>query len=438
MKLDFPVALVQYTGSNFATRHSIMKKTTEKLFLYLIPLLFTFPLFKENVSSFFFVLLATNTVAYNIITKNYKSINWKRVLLLSIPLWIIIIASSLKTTLITDLKDVNHALFFLLVPLVFGLIPNNYFSRQKIELYISILKNACFMICIVYLAAFFYYHPASEFFEVAYNVSAFRNFVYSEIGFFNMHPTYFSAIMLFCISFSAEKVIRERKLYELFYIVFFTIMTLLLLVKINILSLIILFPVIILFRSGMTVKMKLIAIPAIIAFMAAIVWFGPGLKNRFSELYESIDRPPVGLAHDSTNIRVAILKCSLEIAKENYMFGIGFEQLPYALHNCFVSHYDSEFYKTHKYLTHNYYAYLFLSSGIFALLAFLFYLFKIWEILRKIHFFPLYVTVANVLLICFTEDYFYRQFGLLYFNLILMTFLKYYEFQKATPTKIAD
>ncbi len=400
--------------------------------------MFTFPLFKENVSSFFFILLAANTVVYSIITKNYKSLNWKRVLFLSIPLWIIIIASSIKGTLITDLKDVNHALFFLLVPLVFGLIPTNYFSKQKIELYISILKNVCLVIGIGYLFAFFYYHSASDFFNVTYNVSAFRNFVYFEIGFFKIHPTYFSAIMLFCIAFSAEKVIRERKYYELFYIIFFTIMTFLLLVKINILSLVILFPLIVFFRSGMTTKRKFIAMPTIIAFMAAIIWFGPGLKNRFIEFYDSVNNPPVGLAHDSTNIRVAILKCSLEIAKDNYMFGIGFEQLPFALHNCFESHYDSEFYKTHKYLTHNYFAYIFLSSGIFALLVFLFYVYKVAEILRRINFFPLYVTAANVFLICLTEDYFYRQFGLLYFNLILMTFLKHYEFKTTTPTKIAE
>ncbi len=407
-----------------------MKKTIEKLFLYLIPLLFTFPFFKENVSSFFFILLAANTLAYSIITKNYKSFNWKRVLYLSIPLWIIITASSIKGTLITDLKDVNHALFFLLVPLVFGLIPNNYFSRQKIELYVSILKNVCLIMGVGYLIAFFYYHSASDFFDVTYNVSAFRNFVYFEIGFFKIHPTYFSAIMLFCISFSAEKVIRERKLYELFYIVFFTVMTFLLLVKINILSLIILFPVIIFFRSGMNLKGKLIAFPTIVALMAAIIWFGPGLKNRFIEVYDSINNPPVGLAHDSTNIRVAILTCSLEIAKENYWFGIGFEQLPYALHDCFESRYDSEFYKSNMYLTHNYFAYIFLSSGIFALLIFLFYVYKVAELLRTINLFPVYVMAANVLLICFTEDYFYRQFGLLYFNLILMTFIKYHEFQE--------
>ena len=170
--------------------------------------------------------------------------------------------------------------------------------------------------------------------------------------------------------------------------------------------------------------------------MVGFIWFAPGVKNRFIEFYDSANRPPVGLAHDSTNIRVSILNCSVAIAKENYLWGVGFENLPEALHACFEANYDSAFYKDHYYLTHNYFTYIFLSTGIFGLLALLYYVFTVVVILRKINIFALYVMAINVCIICFTEDYFYRQFGLFYFSLILFSFIKFKAHSDAVKENI--
>ena len=408
-----------------------MKSINEKLFLFLIPLLFTFPLFKENVSSFFFILLAANTVVYSIITKNYKNFNYKQAAILSIPFWIISISCLLRGTFFDNLKDINHALFFLLFPIVFGLIPSLYFSKERIALYISILKNACLIICFGYILSYFVNHSLEEFRQVEYNISSFRDYVYSEIGFFKIHPTYFTAITTFCIAYSLEKVLKEKKWYEIAYILVFMLLTFLLLAKINIIFMFILIPITILFRSNISKSGKIISFSVAMTVFAGLVFFVPGINKRFTELYESVNRPPVGAAHDSTNIRVAILKCSTEIAQEHYLFGVDFVKLPGVLHECFASNYDSAFYVDHYYLTHNYFAYIFLSTGILGLLLLLFYTYNVMIILRKINLFIVYVMAVNVFLICFTEDYFYRQFGLFYFSLILFSFMKFREYSDA-------
>ncbi len=413
-----------------------MKNITEKLFRILIPLLFTFPLFKENVSSFFFILLAANTVCYSITTKNYKDFNFKRALLLSIPFWIIVVSSVLRGSLIDNFKDINHAFFFLLFPLIFGLIPTVYFTNKRILLYVSILKNACIIVCFGFIITYFFYHSFEEFFQVTYNVSSFRNFVYFEIPFFKIHPTYFTAIMIFCIANSFENVIKDKKWHEFAYIAVFIILTFLLLVKINMLFIIIFVPAMIFFRSNLASKIKVLATVVVSGIMALFIALAPGIKNRFLEFYDSIGKPPVGLAHDSTNIRVAILNCSTEIAKEHYLFGVDFVNLPSVLHSCFEANYDSEFYKDHYYLTHNYFAYIFLSTGILGLLLLLFYTYNVIVILRKINLFIVYVMAVNVFLICFTEDYFYRQFGLFYFCLILFSFMKHREYLDSEEKRI--
>ncbi|HLA55642.1 MAG TPA: hypothetical protein VK623_06060, partial [Flavobacterium sp.] len=253
-----------------------MKKAAEKGFLYLIPLLFTFPLFKESISSFFFILLSANAILYSILSKNYKTANWKRALLLGIPFWIIAFTGLLRGSLPLYERHLNHALFFLLFPIIFELVPKKHFTREKLGLYFSILKNACLVVCLGYIAAFFYYHSPAEFFQSSYNVSAFRNFVYLEIGFFKMHPTYFSAILFFCIALCFDRVLRQKKFYELVYIAVFTLLTFLLLVRINTVFIVLMIPGMILFRSGLRKRTKTLSIAFFSLVLIGFIAFTPG------------------------------------------------------------------------------------------------------------------------------------------------------------------
>lgn len=404
-----------------------MKNICEKSFTFLLPLLFVFPAFKENISSIFFIVLSINTIWYSILTKSYKSFD-KKILVLTIPFWILLFFCIAYFDSAKSLKPVRQGLFFLLFPVIFSLIPTTYFSKEKINFYISILRYTCLIIAFGFIAAFLYKYDFSDFFVYQYDIPKFRDFVYNEITFFKIHPTYYTAIVIFCTAYSFERVLKEKKYYDLIYVLIFILITFLVLAKLNIIFLGILLAVMLLFRSNFNLKQKIGTVSTFIILTLVLVFTIPGIKSRFTEMYKSYANPPKGLAYDSTNIRISITKCSIEVAKENYLFGVGFDHLTDELYECFKANYDSSFYENHRYLTHNYFTYILLSTGIIGFLCFLFYCYRVAIEVKKINRFLLYVTVINVFFICLTEDYFYRHYGIFYYSLILMTFINHSKY----------
>lgn len=406
----------------------IIKNISEKLFLFLIPALFTFPLFKENISSIIFISLSVNTIIYNILTKSYKkNFQWST-LYYCIPFFVVLFFVMIDSLSKENLKHLNHALFFLLFPIIFTLIPKTYFSEKKLDSYFKILRSSCLIIAVGFVAAFLYKYDFSDFFVYKYGIPKFRDFVYYEIPFFVIHPTYYTAIVVFCTAYSLEKVLKEKKYIEILYVFAFILITFLVLAKINILYIAVLLTLMLLFRSRFTIRQKITSILFLFVIGTLLIFLIPGVKNRFSEIYRSFNNPPKNLSYDSTNVRVAITTCSFEIAKENYLFGVGFDNLEDKLYECFKVNYDSSFYENHKYLTHNYFYYIFLSTGIIGLLSLLFYCYRVALEVKKINRFLLYVVIINVFFICLTEDYFYRHYGIFYFNLILMTFINHSKY----------
>lgn len=404
-----------------------MSNNIDKNFNYLIPLLFLFPLLKENISTFFFILLTLNTIVSSIKKKTF-SFNLNSFFLV-LPFCIILIHSLLWFSNADDLKPIKNGLYFLLFPMVFLNIPKGYFTTEKLNFYFEILKNVVFFVSISYFFMFFYFYDFEDLFQYRYNIPKFRDFIYYEVPLFKIHPTYFTSILIFVTAKAAMAIINNRKWINLIYISFFLLTSFALLAKFNIIFIFFMLTFIVLFRTNISKKNRLFVFLILTMCSVLFVNYIPGIKNRFIEIVDSYNNPPKGMAYDSTNIRVAIFNCNKIIAAENFLTGVGFNNLKDELLNCFYSNYDSEFYKNKKYMTHNYYAYIFLSSGIFGLLLFLFYVYKIIVMTIKINSFPLYVVITNVFLVCFIEDFFYRQFGLYYFSLIFYAFYNNYLYK---------
>ena len=129
------------------------------------------------------------------------------------------------------------------------------------------------------------------------------------------------------------------------------------------------------------------------------------------------------MAFDSTNIRVAIYNCDLQLVKNNLPFGVGFNNIQQCLNECYNSNYNAEFYKEVDYLSHNYFFYIFISSGILGFLGLLIFFFYLFKTVLRINTFMIYVVILNVSLMCFIEDFFFRQFGL--FSFLMLFFANY-------------
>ncbi|WP_159801376.1 O-antigen ligase [Flavobacterium sp. MK4S-17] len=276
-----------------------------------------------------------------------------------------------------------------------------------------------------------------DFFVYKYDIPKFRDFVYNEITFFKIHPTYYTSIVVFIIAFSMDKILSEKKYSELLYILPLTFITFMVLSKLNIIFLGLLLIYMLIFRNNFSFRTKVVSVSTLFIVIITLALTVPGIKHRFREIYTSYNNPPKGLAYDSTNIRIALIKCNLEVAKENFITGIGFSDILNTLHECQSSNYDAGFYKNKKYLTHNYFFYILITTGIFGLLAFIYYCFIVVRKSIAINRFLLYVMLVNVFLVCLTEDFFYRHYGLFYFSLILMTFIGWYQQNNTTVNKKA-
>ena len=399
---------------------------SEKNFQYILPLFFLFPMFKENFLTLLIILLGLNTLFY-LVQNKIKITLTKELLFLTIPFWIVFISSLFFFKSFETLKPVKNVLFFLLFPLLFYFIPKNNFTDIKVRFYITILKNCCLLIIFTYIIGFFYNYSISDFFIVAYRVSKFRQFAYEEISFLKIHPTYFTTIVLFCLAYSLINLIRYKKLYELIYIAFFTLIIFLLIVKINLIFLfifILVFPLI--YLKGLFYQKILFYISFLIVSIF-LIKKTPGLYDRFHELTISLTNTPKNLSYDSTNIRVAIYNCDFKLAKDNFLCGVGFENIKNEIESCLKSKYDSSFYLDHQYLTHNYFLYILISSGILGLFCLILYLANVFKIVKRVNLFLLYFFFINVIVVLLTEDFFYRVFGAFYFNLIIMLYYKNYS-----------
>ena len=231
-----------------------MKKTLHPFFNILIPLLFLFPLFKESISTFIVLLLAITTLCHSII-ENFNTFN-KKILLFTIPFWLISCNTLYYSINFKGLEHIQHALFFLVIPVCFSLIPKIYFNLSKLDFYFFLLKASCLLITIGYIYSFFSTHEITDLYEVSYNTSGFRNYIYNDLTLFRIHPTYFTTLLIFCITHAAEKVISKKDYRELFFIIPFILISFLLLSKINIFFLIPLLLYIIIFRTGYSKRKK--------------------------------------------------------------------------------------------------------------------------------------------------------------------------------------
>lgn len=391
---------------------------SEKVTFSLLMLLFMFPFFKENIHSFLIILLGITTI-YSMWCKRFISFD-KNLLFFLLPFIAVIIDVALRGQ---SFEPISKVLFFLFFPFIFSNISTHLFSDNNLILFTRALQVSTLLVCCSYIIQFFIDFDFADLFTYHYNVPKFRHYIYSEMRFFKIHPTYLTAILTFCVVISMQKLRSKYFLVEVTLILFFVVFSIFLMTKLNLIFQLMVVVFFLIFKTGLDFKKRLIVIFTLVLSLGMVVTFVPNVLDRFSEIEKSLHKSPQGLAFDSTNIRVAIYACDLELVKSNYLIGVGFDNLQDSLNKCFTANYDSEFYKTQNYLSHNYFLYMLISSGIIGFALFLFFLFRLLLLTFKINKFLLFVLVCNVIVMCFIEDFFYRQFGL--FSFLLLFFVHY-------------
>lgn len=378
------------------------------------------PLLKENINSIFIIICAILTIISHFKSKEIKKIS-KDVLILTTPFWMFFFHEVFTSDFNFD-RTLRY-LPFLIFPFLFFIKPN-YIDSQIKSTSIKVFQISVLSQCILYFLFFLNSHPLNLLFQVRNNIPVFREFV-SENYFFEIHPTYFSSFLLISFTVSVITLITKRKhnkildllnsLVCLFFIFLFSSKIIFLIVLLTITAIIITVILKKSFKHGMLILFGVVLSLTVLTYPLRNV-----IGDRFIELKTEINKPIIGDYYNSTNTRIAIIKCSLKLLDEVPFFGFG-DQLQSYLNKCYKDTNDSDFYLKQTFNTHNYYLNLILYGGYVFFTLFVFYLLFVFF---RINYSLLTVVIfIQLILINFTENYFSRHYGIVLFTYFTSMFI---------------
>jgi O-antigen ligase len=391
-----------------------LEKATKFSFLGLALL----PFLKENINSILIIICAVLTLVYNIKKKEKRRLNSK-LWILTLPFWMFLLHELLSGDYNFD--SVLLHLPFLIFPLIFAFKPSYINHKFKIKS-LFVFQISVLLQCFFYVIFFLANNSISKFFYTQNNIPFFREYV-SENYLFEIHPTYFSSFLLVSFTISVFSLLKFRRIVfaliniaiMVFFIFLFSsrmiILTLLLSIVFAIIYLII--------QKGL--KQSFLILLAGVLLLTILVYPQRELiGKRFKEIKTEVNKPIVGDYYNSTNTRMAILKCSFKALKLTPFFGFG-DKLQEELNNCYKQNNDSDFYLKHTFNTHNYYIYLVTYGGWVFFSFFIFYLFCLF---RKINHSELALALfVQFLIINLTENYFSRHYGIVLFTYLISMFI---------------
>jgi len=169
-----------------------------------------------------------------------------------------------------------------------------------------------------------------------------------------------------------------------------------------------------------SLKHKVLASAFIGTFFMANVLFNPLISQRFDELKTLSTNYTEGQLLTSTQLRLGIWKCSWLSIQDHWLIGVGTGNTREILEACYHTYQQVEFFDT-EFNTHNQFMHFWLTGGIFSFLALIIFfgliLRKAW---RKKNYDLLYFCLF-IGLIFLTENYFSRQFGMMFTSFFLFS-----------------
>lgn len=386
-----------------------MKKLTKLSFL----LLATLPLLRENWNSMVMIICCLLTIISYF--SNPFKLDIRSIFKYSIPFWLFLIYELIFSNF--HFKETVIGLPFLIFPLLFYLKPD-YINDKIKKQSINIFQISTAIQCCIYSFIFLYNNPFDKIFYVSpQNIPFFRSYVFSNY-LFQIHPTYFSAFLLVSCTLSLKKIIfdKENSIIHFFNTVFTSFFIFLFSAKIIFLILIVTFLIYIVYSLSKRNR-KNIVYTMVFGIGLMVSLFYPVKNNviykRFNEIRTEYNKPIKGNYYNSINIRIAIVKCSFNLIKENPLFGFG-DDLQNQLNECYKENNESDFYTKSIYNTHNYFIHLILYGGWLFLLIFIMYLCNIFIRIRAS--FLGILLLFQFLCINLTENFFYRHYGIVLFT----------------------
>mgnify|MGYP003690801777 FL=1 len=265
---------------------------------------------------------------------------------------------------------------------------------------------------------------------------AIRTFMENTLG---IHPTYLSIYYLFSIYLVAttqgiELITTNRRIiiaFKIFAIILLSTICILMVARAPLLAFVFsLVAVATLKNWKKGLFSMLIAAIVSIASIALI----PSIGNRFKEVIESEAINEKTNSVNSSNLRKSILSCSKLIISDNWLGGVGLDNVQKELNNCYDTYGNKEL-SNRNYNSHNQYFDVILSLGILGFILFIIILLFPFFGLDAFNY-SSFLFFKLFMLICFvTENILNRQHGIVFFVVFNCLYISNYLWFKNQLSK---
>ena len=377
------------------------------------------PIIPYNVSSITMITWILILVLYPFLYKKQLHLRNSR---FWVPFWFLTGNFFIFVISMVYTSDIREGLRFIESSLVMLILPLGFLIMSKLPIDTSVTVRystqvfwiSTSLLCLYLLWSFYRLGHFSRFSEVNSFNSIFRD---TADHLTRKHPTYLSLYFGFAMYLTCEKFARRKGFFlNILYGVILGILVVVVLLMASrtpIIAVIVSFLVVYFFKIRKK-WLKAVFFIGFIIVSVLVVRLTPAIYSRVTEVSNTAFEPPVGVHHNSTNIRVGIIKCSLDIIKNNIWIGVGAGDDRTNLLNCY-KRYPTDAYEIHFYNTHNQYLNILLLTGVFSLIFFIGTLFLI---IKDSFHNKDFVLLFFIVLLCvgfITENLLSRQAGIVFF-----------------------
>ena len=351
-----------------------------------------------------------------------KKLNYKT-FLINVSLYVFYLLSLIYTTNISKgIKIITETrLSVLLLPLIFLFLSSNksIYSNEILKKFKKVFIYSTFALSL-YLIFYLPYvkvsaNPVFDFPSVYF----FRNSII-DLPILGLDPIYYSLYLGVSIIFiiTGEKQTSFFNRFNFFGFVFI-IALLAISSKMAILALFLLLTIY--FMKKVKIKAKALIIFSSILLIVMIFQI-PTINTRAKELLNK-ETYTTHSRNNSTSIRISILKCGYNVSSNNLLLGVGVGDVKEELINCYKTISNDLVY--YRYNSHNQYLSILLSTGIFGLLTFLYFLHYNLKLSNKIMDKSFYYILMFYAINFFSENIIERQNGVILFYFLICFFSHY-------------
>lgn len=412
-----------------------------KLYNYSIIFVSAFPLLGLKNTVLAILLFSLLSIYVFITEKNYRKIKKKDIInifVLSSYYLLLIISFFISSDKETSLKLLEQNSSFLIFPLLLVINKNFiYESTLRKSLIVFVISNLILAIYVWYNISL--YGITKAFNENTYYYPILRLLFNRLTG---IHLPYLGMLFIFSSLIITRQLLQVKKIFTIKNI-FFLLVLMFLLISVftfaarqSIVLFFLIFSGLIFFNIKNKLKKTLFFL--IIILLTTPLFYMPNIQNRIKEITEAkLILPTKGQASDQVNFRYGIYNCTFELIKQNWIIGVGPENIQKRLNECYSCYTYKNFddFQHKSYNTHNQFFDMFLKFGLFGLFWFIIYLF--WGIRYKFEYYYIFIILSVLSML--TENILDRQVGIVFFNFFNSMFFVQYlndkDFEKINIVK---